>query len=126
MADTLGLPYLYVRATPKDHGLENLIEGNLMPGKKIVVIEDLVSTGGSFAEDRRDLADLRERSDWYDMPFQLSVPYGVKRFHEADITLVPLCTYSVMLEVAEEKNYISPAETEGSPRMERRPGRLGS
>lgn len=37
---------------------------------------------------------------------------AIKRFHEADITLVPLCTYSVMLEVAEEKNYISPAETE--------------
>lgn len=80
MADTLGLPYLYVRATPKDHGLENLIEGNLMPGKKIVVIEDLVSTGGRLAEDRRDLADLRERSDWYDMPFQLSVPYGDQAF----------------------------------------------
>ena len=47
VADTLGLPYVYVRSTPKDHGLENLIEGNLKPGQKVVVIEDLISTGGS-------------------------------------------------------------------------------
>ena len=47
VADTLGLPYVYVRSTPKDHGLENLIEGNLKPSQKVVVIEDLVSTGGS-------------------------------------------------------------------------------
>ena len=47
VADTLGKPYIYVRSSPKDHGLENLIEGNLKPGQKVVVIEDLVSTGGS-------------------------------------------------------------------------------
>ena len=47
VADTLALPYVYVRSTPKDHGMENLIEGNLKPGSKVVVIEDLVSTGGS-------------------------------------------------------------------------------
>ena len=47
VADTLGMPYAYVRSTPKDHGLENLIEGNLKPGQKVVVIEDLISTGGS-------------------------------------------------------------------------------
>ena len=45
VADTLGMPYAYVRSTPKDHGLENLIEGNLKPGQKVVVIEDLISTG---------------------------------------------------------------------------------
>ena len=47
VADILGLPYVYVRSAPKDHGLENLIEGNLNPGQKVVVIEDLISTGGS-------------------------------------------------------------------------------
>ena len=47
VADTLGLPNIYVRSTPKDHGLENLIEGNLKPGQKGVVVEDLVSTGSS-------------------------------------------------------------------------------
>ncbi|MDE6768502.1 MAG: orotate phosphoribosyltransferase, partial [Muribaculaceae bacterium] len=47
VADILGIPYVYVRSTPKDHGLENLIEGNLKPGTKVVVLEDLVSTGGN-------------------------------------------------------------------------------
>ena len=47
VADLLGLPFVYIRSTPKDHGLENLIEGELKPGSKVVIIEDLVSTGGS-------------------------------------------------------------------------------
>ena len=47
VADALNLPFVYVRSKPKDHGLENLIEGELRPGMKVVVIEDLISTGGS-------------------------------------------------------------------------------
>lgn len=47
VADELCLPFVYVRSKPKDHGLENLIEGELKPGSKVVVIEDLISTGGS-------------------------------------------------------------------------------
>ena len=47
VADLLNLPFVYVRSKPKDHGLENLIEGELKPGMKVVVVEDLISTGGS-------------------------------------------------------------------------------
>ena len=47
VADTLNMPFVYVRSKPKDHGLENLIEGELKPGTKVVVVEDLISTGGS-------------------------------------------------------------------------------
>lgn len=47
VADALGLPFIYIRPTPKDHGLENMIEGDLKPKQKVVVIEDLISTGGS-------------------------------------------------------------------------------
>ena len=47
VADALNLPFVYVRSKPKDHGLENLIEGELKPNAKVVVIEDLISTGGS-------------------------------------------------------------------------------
>lgn len=112
VADVLGLPYAYVRSTPKDHGLENLVEGNLKPGQKVVVIEDLVSTGGSslkavetartFGCDVIGMACL----------FNYQFPMAVKRFHEADVTLVSLCNYSTMIEVAEETNYISRAEAE--------------
>jgi orotate phosphoribosyltransferase len=47
VADALNLPFIYIRPTPKDHGLENLIEGDLRPHQKVVIVEDLVSTGGS-------------------------------------------------------------------------------
>ena len=58
VADTMGVPYIYVRSSPKDHGLENLIEGNLKSGQKVVVIEDLISTGGSSLK-HRDIFSMR-------------------------------------------------------------------
>ena len=53
VADLLNLPFVYVRSKPKDHGLENLIEGELRPGMKVVVVEDLISTGGSSLPESR-------------------------------------------------------------------------
>ena len=47
VADLLNLPYVYVRSTPKDHGLENLIEGNIKPGQKVLIVDDLIATGGT-------------------------------------------------------------------------------
>lgn len=60
VADMLNLPYVYVRSSPKDHGLENLIEGDLRQGQKVVVVEDLVSTGKSSlkAVEKRRMRDL--------------------------------------------------------------------
>ena len=57
VADTLGLPFVYIRSTPKDHGLENLIEGNIKPGQKVVIVEDLVSTGKSSLKAAQAVAD---------------------------------------------------------------------
>lgn len=112
VADLLGLPYVYVRSTPKDHGLENLIEGNLRPGTKVVVIEDLVSTGGSSLKTvdiiRTYGCDVVGMTCLFDYQF----PMAVKRFHDADVTLVSLCDYSTMIEVAEETDYISQSEAE--------------
>lgn len=112
VADILGLPYVYVRSTPKDHGLENLIEGNLKPGTKVVVIEDLVSTGGSSLKTvdiiRTYGCDVIGMTSLFNYRF----PMAVKRFHEANINLVSLCDYSTMIEVAEETDYISPSEAE--------------
>ena len=55
VADSLGLPFIYVRSNPKSHGLKNLIEGEIVPGKNYVVVEDLVSTGGSSLKASADL-----------------------------------------------------------------------
>ncbi len=112
VADTLGLPYVYVRATPKDHGLENLIEGNLKPGTKVVVVEDLVSTGGSSLKTVEILQNYGTEVIGMTCLFDYKFPMAVKRFHEANINLVPLCDYSTMIEVAEETKFISPSEAE--------------
>lgn len=112
VADTLGLPYVYVRDTPKDHGLENSIEGNLKPGTKVVVIEDLVSTGGSSLKTVELLQNYGTEVIGMTCLFDYKFPMAVKRFHEANITLISLCDYSTMIEVAEETNYISKNEAE--------------
>ena len=112
VADTLGLPYVYVRDTPKDHGLENSIEGNLKPGTKVVVSEDLVSTGGSSLKTVELLQNYGTEVIGMTCLFNYKFPMAVKRFHEANITLISLCDYSTMIEVAEDTKYISKSEAE--------------
>lgn len=112
VADTLGIPYVYVRSTPKDHGLENLIEGNLKPGTKVVVLEDLVSTGGSSLKAVDVVRTYGCEVIGMTCLFNYQFPMAVKRFREADVNLVSLCNYSTMIEVAEETNYISQSEAE--------------
>lgn len=112
VADSLGLPYVYVRNTPKDHGLENMIEGNLKPGSKVVIVEDIVSTAASSlkAVDAVQMAGC----DVVGMTclFNFQFPKAVKRISDANLSMAPLLTYSEMLEVASEIDYISPAELE--------------
>ncbi len=112
VADSLGLPYVYVRNTPKDHGLENMIEGNLKPGSKVVIVEDIVSTAASSlkAVDAVQMAGC----DVVGMTclFNFQFPEAVKRISDANLSMAPLLTYSEMLEVASEIDYISPAEFE--------------
>lgn len=112
VADTLGLPYVYVRATPKDHGLENLIEGNLKPGKKVVVIEDLVSTGGSSLKTVEILRNYGTEVVGMACLFNYQFPMAIKRFHEMNVDLVSLCDYTSMLEVAEQTSFVSPSEAD--------------
>lgn len=112
VADAIGLPYVYIRSTPKDHGLENLIEGNLKPGMKVVVIEDLVSTGGNSLKAVEAIRNYGCEVIGMACLFNYEFPMAVKRFREADVNLVSLCNYSTMIEVAEETNYISNAEAE--------------
>lgn len=106
VADTLGLPYVYVRSTPKDHGLENLIEGNLKPGQKVVVIEDLVSTGGSSLKAVEAIRNAGCEVVGMTAIFSYEFPVSVKRFRDANVKLITLSNYSAMLEAALEINYI--------------------
>lgn len=112
VADTLGLPYVYVRSTPKDHGLENLIEGNLKPGQKVVVIEDLISTGGSSLKAVEAIRAAGCEVVGMAAIFTYGFPIAIEKFKEAGVTLITLCNYNSMLEAALETNYIKEEDIE--------------
>lgn len=107
VADALNLPFVYVRSTPKDHGLENLIEGELRPGMKVVVIEDLISTGGSSLKAveaiRRDGCEVIGMVASYTYGF----PVAIEAFKNAKVKLMTLTNYEAVLEVALKTGYIS-------------------
>jgi len=110
VAEELGLPFVYVRSTPKDHGLENLIEGDLKPGMKVVVIEDLISTGGSSLK-----AVEAIRADGSEVIGMLAIfSYGFsvaeEAFRKAKVELTTLSNYEAVLELALSTNYIHESE----------------
>lgn len=112
VADTLGLPYVYVRSAPKDHGLENLIEGNLTPGMNVVVIEDLISTGKSSLKAVEAVRAAGCNVVGMGAIFTYDFPQAQEAFRQANVNLVTLSNYGAMLESALESNYISDNDVE--------------
>jgi len=110
VADALGLPFIYIRPTPKDHGLENLIEGDLRPGQKVVVIEDLISTGGSSLKAVE--AIRKDGSDVLGMIaiFSYGFPEAEQKFKAAKVKLTTLCNYDAVLTEALATKYIGEAD----------------
>lgn len=109
-ADTLGLPYAFIRNTPKDHGLENMIEGNLKPGWKVVVIEDLVSTGGSSISSVDTIRNAGCEVIGIATVFDFEFPSALQRFNKENLQLASILTYSSMIDVAKEIQYLSPSD----------------
>ena len=112
VAETLGLPYVYVRSAPKDHGLENLIEGNLKPGQKVVVSEDLISTGGSSLKAVEAIRNAGCEVIGMAAIFTYGFPVAARKFKSAQVELITLSNYNAMLETALETNYIKPEDLE--------------
>lgn len=112
VADLLGLPFIYIRPTPKDHGLENLIEGDLKPKQKVVVIEDLISTGGSSLKAVE--AIRKDGSQVLGMVaiFSYDFPVAIKKFKAAKVKLTTLCNYDAVLTQALSTKYISENDIE--------------
>jgi orotate phosphoribosyltransferase len=106
VADALDLPFFYVRPEPKSHGLENLIEGDPQPGQRVVVIEDLVSTGGSSLKSVEALR--RFGCEVYGMlaVFTYGFPVATENFGKAGCVLTTLSNYEALLELALELKYI--------------------
>ena len=103
VADALNLPFVYVRSTPKDHGLENLIEGELRPGMKVVVVEDLI-----VEAIRRDGCEVIGMVAAYTYGF----PVAEKAFKDAKVPLVTLTNYEAVMEVALRTGYIEEEDVE--------------
>jgi len=107
LAEELGLPFIYVRSKPKGHGMTNLIEGKAVPGQKVVVVEDLVSTGGSSIKAAKDLQAAGIEVMGMLAIFTYGFPVADENFDAANIELHTLSNYSVMLEQALASGYIS-------------------
>jgi orotate phosphoribosyltransferase len=107
VADKMELPFIYVRSASKTHGLENLIEGDVHPGQKVVVIEDLVSTGSSSLKAVAALRDSGCEVLGMLAIFTYEFPHSIRNFEEAGCKLYTLCNYTTLLEQALEVNYIS-------------------
>ena len=112
VADILGLPFAYIRTAPKDHGLENLIEGELKPGAKVVVIEDLVSTGKSSLKAVQAIRNFGCEAIGMIAVFTYNLPIADEQFKEAQIPLVALSDYNAVIEEALRTNYISEADVD--------------
>lgn len=110
LAEELGLPFIYVRSKPKGHGMTNLIEGKAVPGQKVVVVEDLVSTGGSSIKAANDLRAAGIEVMGMLAIFTYGFPVADENFAKAKIELLTLSNYSVMLEEAIASGYVSEAD----------------
>lgn len=110
VADALNLPFVYVRSKPKDHGLENLIEGELKPGMKVVVVEDLISTGGSSLKAveaiRNNGCEVAGMAAAYTYGFDVAA----EAFKAANVKLITLTNYEAVVEQAVATGYISESD----------------
>ncbi|MCD8304319.1 MAG: orotate phosphoribosyltransferase [Prevotellaceae bacterium] len=106
VADALALPFVYVRSKPKDHGLENLIEGELRAGMKVVVVEDLISTGGSSLKAveaiRHDGCEVVGMVASYTYGFEVAE----QAFRKAGVRLLTLTNYEAVVKEALRSGYI--------------------
>ena len=110
IADILGLPMVYIRSKAKDHGTGRKIEGKISEGQKMVVVEDLISTGGSVIEASK-AAELEGANVLGSVAiFTYELAKGTKNFADAGLAIDTLSNYSTLLEVAHETSYITEAE----------------
>ncbi|MBE6945340.1 MAG: orotate phosphoribosyltransferase [Ruminococcaceae bacterium] len=106
----MGLPMGYVRSGAKDHGRNNQIEGRLEPGQKVVVVEDLISTGGSVLEVVNVLREAGAEVLGVVSIFTYGMQKGLTRMAEANVKNISLTNFDVIAQVAAQQNYIRPED----------------
>ncbi len=121
VADLLNKPFVYVRSKPKDHGLENLIEGELKPGMKVVVVEDLISTGGSSLKAVEAIRNNGCEVIGMVAAFTYGFDVAKEAFQKAKVKLITLTNYEAVVEVALRTGYIEESQIEVLNRWRKKP-----
>lgn len=111
-AEAMGKPFIYVRSAPKSHGLTNQVEGEYTPGAKVVVIEDLVSTGGSSLSAVEALRSAGCEVLGMVAIFTYGFPKAEENFAQNNVKLDTLSNYNAMIELAIEQGYVQASELE--------------
>lgn len=121
-ADQLKLPYIYVRPKPKEHGLGNQIEGFYTPGQKVVVIEDLISTGKSSLQVVEVLRAAGVEVTGMVSIFTYGFPVATAAFEKAGVPYISLTNYPVLIDLAIEKGLVSASQQEVLLKWSQDPG----
>ena len=112
IADVLNMPLIYIRSKPKDHGLENLIEGEMKEGAKVVVIEDLISTGGSSLKAVEAIRKAGGDVVGMVASYTYGFPVAAQAFKDANVKLVTLTDYDHVVAEALATGYIQESDIE--------------
>jgi len=123
VAEALNVPFIYVRSKPKGHGMENMIEGKIVEDQKVVVIEDLVSTGGSSLKAIEALRANHIEVLGMVSIFTYGFPIADENFENAGIKLVALSNYDALINVALSMNFISEDQVSHLKSWREDPGR---
>lgn len=125
VADALQLPFAYVRPKPKEHGMGNQIEGRIAPGEKVVVIEDLISTGGSSLKSVEALRAAGVEVVGMVAIFTYGFQIADANFEKAGIPLVTLSEYKYLIDEAVKQNYIPATTVDSLKKWRRNPEKWG-
>lgn len=112
VADSLAMPFVYVRSTPKDHGLENLIEGDIKPGQKVVLIEDQLSTGNNCMKCLNTVRDAGGIVLGVVVIYDYQFAQASKALKRAQLPVITLTNFDTMIDVALTDGKISSADAD--------------
>lgn len=125
VAEEMGLPFVYVRPEPKKHGLGNLIEGEVSKGQSVVVVEDLISTGGSSLKAVEALREAGCEVKGMAAIFTYGFETAEENFRKANVKLITLCDYTSLIRQALQSNLIAESELGQLESWRKDPGNWG-
>jgi orotate phosphoribosyltransferase len=125
VAQELGLPFVYVRAKAKEHGTGSLIEGDLHPGQRVVLVEDLVSTGKSSLQAVEALRQAGCDVAGLVAIFSYDLDIAEENFKAAKCPFITLSNYNALIKYAAEKNFMNPTELDLLSKWRRNPSEWG-